>query len=156
MITKKIKDFFQIKINYEIGKKSWFGSGGKTLFFFKANSTVSLKRLLKFLPTKVPLLIVGACSNIIIRDGGYKGIVIKLGNEFKNINFDKRNMILKIGAAAKDSEISKFCLENSIGGFEFLSGIPGTLGGNIKMNAGCYGNEICSNLSRCILLKKKW
>ena len=154
MIKKKIRDLFQIRLNYEIGKKSWFGTGGKALVFFKANSTVGLKRLIKLLPSKVPLLIVGACSNIIIRDGGYKGIVIKLGNEFKNIKFDKRNMILKIGAAAKDSEISKFCLDHSIGGFEFLSGIPGTLGGNIKMNAGCYGNEICSNLSKCILLKK--
>ena len=64
-------------------------------------------------------------------------------------------MILEIGSAAKDSEVSKFCYENSISGFEFLKGIPGTIGGNIAMNAGCYGSVISDLLLSCQILTKE-
>ncbi len=150
-----IKDFCQIKINYNIGKKTWFGSGGNSLFFIQINSIASLILFLKIIPKNFPFFIIGAGSNIIIRDGGFKGIVVKLGSEFNKIIIDKKKQIINIGSATKDMEISKFCLENSISGFEFLRGIPGTLGGNLRMNSGCFGHEISESLLSCRLINKK-
>ena len=68
----------------------------------------------------------------------------------------KNKSIIQIGGSAKDYQISKFCLENNITGFEFLSGVPGTLGGNLKMNAGCYGQEICDNFLECVVINSSW
>ena len=109
--------------------------------------------IIKYFKKIVPVFVIGAGSNVIIRDGGINGIVIKLGKNFSFINLCKKKSILNIGGSAKDSEISKFCLENNITGFEFLSGVPGTLGGNLKMNAGCYGQEISDNLIECEIIK---
>ena len=92
---------------------------------------------------------------MIVRDGGINGIVIKLGKAFSQITLCKKESILRIGGSAKDNQISKFCLENNITGFEFLCGVPGTLGGNLKMNAGCYGQEICDNFLECVVINSK-
>jgi len=92
---------------------------------------------------------------VIIRDGGFKGIVIKLGGNFKKIEIDNNYSVLSLGAGTKDSEVAKFCVEKNISGLEFLSGIPGTIGGNIKMNAGCYGNQISDNLIDCTIIDEK-
>ena len=85
--------------------------------------------------------ILGAGSNTLFRDGGFDGAIIKLGKEFsfiKLINEDK----IEVGASTMDKKISDFACENSISGFEFLSCIPGCIGGSIMMNSGCYGEEI--------------
>ena len=92
---------------------------------------------------------------MIVRDGGFRGIVIKLVGNFRKIEIDNRNSVLSIGAGTKDSEVAKFCVEKNISGLEFLSGIPGTIGGNIKMNAGCYGNQISDNLIDCTIIDEK-
>ncbi|MEE2695187.1 MAG: UDP-N-acetylmuramate dehydrogenase [Pseudomonadota bacterium] len=144
-----------IKFNYPLGKKTWFGSGGNCTFFIKVNSSKDLNLVLKYIPRFLPTFIVGNGSNILIRDGGFKGLVIKLGNEFKQIKFDKKSSILTVGSAAKDLEVSNFCLNNNITGFEFLSGIPGTIGGNLKMNAGCFGHEISEKLLDCTIIDRK-
>ncbi len=141
-------------INYELGKKTWFGSGGNCSFFFKTNSLKQLRAVLKIGKKILPIFILGAGSNILVRDGGFKGLVIKLGNDFKKIEFNDNKNILSVGSAAKDIDVSKFCLENSISGFEFLSGIPGTIGGNLKMNAGCFGHQISDRLLDCTILDK--
>ncbi len=144
--------FFSIKINYELGRKTWFGSGGHCSFFLKADNLNQLKTALKLGKKFLPIFILGGGSNILVRDGGFKGLVIKLGADFTKINFDEKKNILSIGAAAKDLDVSKFCFENRISGFEFLSGIPGTIGGNLKMNAGCFGDQICDKLLDCTIL----
>ena len=100
-------------------------------------------------------MVIGSGANVIIRDGGFKGIVIKLGGEFRKIEIDRSNSVLSVGAGTKDSEVAKFCVEKNISGLEFLSGIPGTIGGNIKMNAGCYGNQISDNLIDCTIIDEK-
>ncbi len=154
MFKDLIKDLVKIKYNFEIGKKTWFGTGGRSFLFLKINTLKSLVAFLKITPKKIPILIIGGGSNIIVRDGGFKGIIIRLGTEFKKISIDKKKSLLEIGSASKDSEISIFCLKKKIGGFEFLKGIPGTLGGNIKMNAGCYGGLISDSLVSCTVLKR--
>lgn len=144
----------KFKLNYRIGDKTWFGSGGNCFCLINVNSKSLLSFLVKYVNKILPIFIIGNGSNIIIRDGGINGIVVKLGKEFANINFNKKDSLLSIGSSAKDSEISNFCLKNKIKGFEFLVGIPGTLGGNLKMNAGCYGYEISDNLINCQIMNK--
>tara|TARA_B100001287_G_scaffold213100_1_gene181927 strand:- start:271 stop:1170 length:900 start_codon:yes stop_codon:yes gene_type:complete len=150
-----IKSLSKLKLNYELGKKTWFGTGGSTTLFLEVHSKSSLKKIIKLLPYNFPIFIVGAGSNLIVRDGGFKGLTLKLTDEFKNIDFNKQNKVLKIGGGLKDHIISNFCYKNSIGNFEFLRGIPGTLGGNIKMNAGCFGKTISDDLIKCRILNRK-
>jgi UDP-N-acetylmuramate dehydrogenase len=154
LIYHFFKDLINIKINYDIGKKTWFGTGGKARVLLVINNLKSLKFLLKVLPDSQPIFLIGAGSNLIVRDGGIDGITIKLGKDFKKIDYIKKRQIINIGSAAKDLDISKFCYENSIGNFEFLKGIPGTLGGNIKMNAGCFGSSISDRLISCKIINR--
>ena len=144
-----------LKFNYKLGRKTWFGTGGNCNLFLEVNSIDQLINTMKIAKRFLPIFVIGSGSNVIIRDGGFKGIVIKLGGNFKKIKINNDNSILSIGAGTKDSEVSKFCLENNISGLEFLSGIPGTIGGNIKMNAGCYGNQISDNLIDCTIIDEK-
>ena len=154
LIYHFFKDLINIKINFDIGKKTWFGTGGKARVLLVINNLKSLQFLLKTLPKSQPIFLMGAGSNIIVRDGGINGITIKLGKEFKKIDLIKKKKIINIGSAVKDLDISKFCYENSIGNFEFLRGIPGTLGGNIKMNAGCFGSSISDRLISCTIIDR--
>jgi UDP-N-acetylmuramate dehydrogenase len=146
--------FLSIKFNYPLGVKTWLGSGGNCRFFCKVDSLTDLNSLLKYIPGFLPTFIIGNGSNLLVRDGGFNGLVIKLGNEFKKIELNKKSSILTVGSAAKDLEVSNFCLKNNITGFEFLSGIPGTIGGNLKMNAGCFGYEISDKLINCIVIDR--
>ena len=144
-----------LKFNYQLGKKTWFGTGGNCNLFLEVHSIKQLTNTIRLAKKFLPILVIGSGSNVIIRDGGFKGIVIKLGGKFRKIEIDKSNSVLSVGAGTKDSEIAKFCVEKNISGLEFLSGIPGTIGGNIKMNAGCYGNQISDNLIDCTIIDEK-
>ena len=144
-----------LKFNYQLGKKTWFGTGGNCNLFLEVNSINQLINTIRIAKKFLPILVIGSGSNVIIRDGGFKGIVIKLGGNFRKIEIDNSNSVLSIGAGTKDSEVAKFCVEKNISGLEFLSGIPGTIGGNIKMNAGCYGNQISDNLIDCTIIDEK-
>ncbi len=135
-------------------KKTWFGTGGNSTFYIEIDSEINLQKLLKLLPYSIPIFVLGAGSNIIVRDGGFDGLTIKLKGNLKKINYDKSKNFLTIGGAVKDSTISKFCEDNLITDFEFLRGIPGTLGGNIMMNAGCYGKTISDNLISCNVISR--
>ena len=144
-----------LKFNYQLGKKTWFGTGGNCNLFLEVNSINQLINTIRIAKKFLPILVIGSGSNVIIRDGGFKGIVIKLGGKFRKIEIDKSNSVLSVGAGTKDSEVAKFCVEKNISGLEFLSGIPGTIGGNIKMNAGCYGNQISDNLIDCTIIDER-
>ena len=144
-----------LKFNYQLGKKTWFGTGGNCNLFLEVNSIKQLINTIRIVKKFLPILVIGSGSNVIIRDGGFKGIVIKLGGNFKKIEIDNNYSVLSLGAGIKDSEVAKFCVEKNISGLEFLSGIPGTIGGNIKMNAGCYGNQISDNLIDCTIIDEK-
>lgn len=135
----------QIKENYNLSHLTWFKVGGSAQFFFKPDDISDLKSLLIQNACRLPVTVLGAGSNTIIRDGGIDGIAIKLGRNFTNIELQGDR--IKVGASCLNSNLAKFCLNNSIIGFEFLVGIPGTIGGGVAMNAGAYGSEFKDILS---------
>ena len=139
---KKILDEFgdNVKFEHDLKKKNWFNIGGKSKVFYKAENLKELVKFLKKLENKEKIFILGAGSNILINDGLFDGIIIKLSKNFNNISLLGEDIIIA-GSAVLDKSLSDFAMNNSLSGFEFLSCIPGTIGGGIKMNAGCFGRE---------------
>ena len=129
-----------VKFDYDLKKKNWFNIGGKSKIFFKAKYLKDLVNFLKKLKNKEKIFILGAGSNTLISDGLINGVVIKLSKNFNNISLHSEDMIIA-GSAVLDKSLSDFAMKNNISGLEFLSCIPGTVGGGIKMNAGCFGKE---------------
>jgi UDP-N-acetylmuramate dehydrogenase len=129
----------EYKLRYTLSHLTWFKVGGAAEIFFKPHDREDLSSFLSQNAGKLPIIIIGAGSNIIIRDGGVEGVVIKLGQNFTNI--EKVDNKLYVGAGCLNFNLAKFCYSNSIKGFEFLIGIPGTIGGGVAMNAGAYGSE---------------
>ncbi len=129
-----------IKFDYNLKKKNWFNIGGNTKIYYKAENLKELIRFLKIIVNKEKLFILGGGSNILITDKTYDGVVIKLSNNFNNISLLSKDIIIA-GSAVTDKALSEFAMDNSLSGFEFLSCIPGTVGGGIKMNAGCFDRE---------------
>ncbi|WP_341790589.1 UDP-N-acetylmuramate dehydrogenase [Rickettsia endosymbiont of Polydrusus tereticollis] len=126
--------------DYNLKHLTWFKVGGNAEIFFKPADTDDLVSFLQQNNQELPVTILGAGSNIIIRDGGIEGCVIKLGQNFTNIELTKDNR-LAVGSGCLNYNLAKFCQANSISGFEFLVGIPGTIGGGVAMNAGSYNSE---------------
>ena len=129
-----------VKFDYDLKKKNWFNIGGKTKIYFKANNLKDLIKFLKKIKEKEKIFILSGGSNTLITDKTYNGVVIKLSNDFNNISLLSDEIIIA-GSAVSDKSLSEFAMNNSLGGFEFLSCIPGTIGGGIKMNAGCFERE---------------
>ena len=129
-----------IKFDYDLKKKNWFNIGGKSKIYYKADNLKDLIKFLKKIENKEKIFVLSGGSNILITDKTYNGVVIKLSNNFNNISF-LPNDIITAGSAVSDKALSEFAMNKSLGGFEFLSCIPGTVGGGIKMNAGCFGRE---------------
>ena len=145
MKTEELKNLFkefgkQIKFEHDLKKKNWFNIGGKSKVFYKADGLKELVKFLKILDNKKKIFILGAGSNILVTDDLYDGVVIKLGKSFNNISLLGDDKIIA-GSGVLDKTLSDFARDNNISGFEFLSCIPGTIGGGIKMNAGCFGKE---------------
>ena len=136
--SKQIKG--KLFFNYNLKKTNWFNIGGKTKVYFKPESLSELVFFLKEFNSIKKLFILGAGSNILINDSIFNGVVIKLGKNFSNISLLPSNIIIA-GSATSDKKISEFALENNIGGLEFLSCIPGTIGGGLRMNSGCFKKE---------------
>jgi len=129
-----------VKFDHDLKKKNWFNIGGKAKAFYKANDLKDLIKFLKKIDNNEKIFILGAGSNTLITDNLFDGIVIKLSKNFNNISLLGENIIIA-GSAVLDKSLSDFAMENSLSGFEFLSCIPGTVGGGIKMNAGCFNKE---------------
>ena len=143
-----IKKFSRsVSTDIELSKYSWFNLGGPAELFFKPENKNQLIEFLKHIKeNKLKITVLGAGSNTLIRDEGIKGVVIKLGPNFSKIELINENTI-QVGAAMLDRKISNFAKENGIGGLEFLSCIPGSIGGAVIMNSGCYGCDISKVLS---------
>jgi len=141
--AEKIKDKIDGKItfNENLSKFSWFNLGGPAKIVFRPHSLKDLSIFLKEIDSNKPIKVLGAGSNTLIRDGGFDGTIIKFGKAFSHISLLDNSTLIS-GTAALDKKISIFALDNSICGFEFLSCIPGTIGGAIKMNSGCYDDDI--------------
>jgi UDP-N-acetylmuramate dehydrogenase len=125
--------------NEKLSKYSWFGLGGFAKIFFKPKSVLDLKKFLEKYNKKIYIL--GAGSNTLFRDSGFDGVIIKLGAGFNYTKLLNNNKI-EVGAATLDKKLSDFAKQKSITGFEFLSCIPGGIGGAITMNSGCYDYDI--------------
>ena len=141
--AKEIKKKISGKILFEesLSKYSWFNLGGPAKVIFKPKSLNELSIFLKNIKKINKVKVLGAGSNTLIRDGGFNGVIIKLEKSFSHISlFDESTLIA--GASALDKKVSNFALENSLSGFEFLSCIPGPIGGGVRMNSGCYGENI--------------
>ena len=129
-----------LKLDYDLKKKNWFNIGGKAKIYYKADNLKALIKFLKKIDNKEKIFVLGGGSNTLITDKIFDGVVIKLTNNFNNISLHSKDIIIA-GSAVLDKSLAKFAMENSLGGFEFLSCIPGTIGGGIKMNAGCFDRE---------------
>ena len=138
-IKKKISG--QILFDESLSKHSWFNLGGPAKVIFKPKNLNELSIFLKNCKEFNKIKVLGVGSNTLIRDGGFDGVIIKLGKSFSHLSLLGQNMLIA-GASALDKNVSNFALENSLSGFEFLSCIPGTIGGGIRMNSGCYGEDI--------------
>ena len=136
--SKKIKG--KLVFNYDLKKSNWFNIGGKTKAYFKPESLNELISFLREFGRTEKFFVLGAGSNILINDGIFNGVVIKLGKNFSNITL-LPNKTIVAGSATTDKNLSAFASENNIGGLEFLSCIPGTVGGGLRMNSGCFKKE---------------
>ncbi len=151
--TKKFNDC--LKENVDLSKYSWFNLGGNAEFFFKARDKIQLLEFLKEAKKKnLKTTIVGAGSNTLFRDNGVKGAVIKLGKNFSYTKLIDEN-IIEAGAGTLDRKVANFAMSNNLGNFEFLSCIPGSIGGAIIMNSGCYDDDISKVLLSIKAIDKK-
>ena len=129
-----------IFFHYDLKKINWFNIGGKAEIFFKPNTLKSLVKFLNIYSKRGKIFILGAGSNVLINDTTYPGVVIKLGKNFSNITILNENLIVA-GCATSQKNLSQFAKENNLGEMEFLSCIPGSVGGGIRMNSGCFESE---------------
>ena len=137
---KKFGDSFSKEV--KLSNYSWFNLGGNADFFFKAKDKSQLIEFLSEAKKKnLQTTILGAGSNTLIRDNGVRGVVVKLVGNFSYTKLISDN-ILSVGAATLDRKVANFAKDNNLGNFEFLSCIPGSIGGAIIMNSGCYDNDI--------------
>ena len=142
-----------IRLDYDLKKKNWFNIGGKTKIYYKADNLKELIKFLKKIENKEKFFVLSGGSNTLITDKTYDGVVIKLSTNFNNISLLSDDIIIA-GSAVSDKSLSEFAMNNNLSGFEFLSCIPGTVGGGIKMNAGCFGREFKDILISIQAIKK--
>lgn len=126
--------------NAPIGRQTWFGVGGPAEVLFQPADAGDLAGFLAALPMRIPVTVIGVGSNLLVRDGGIPGVTIRLGRGFARLVAEGDEVCA--GAGALDRIVARFAADKGIAGLEFLSGVPGTIGGGLRMNAGAYGREI--------------
>ena len=132
-------DKSKIKTNENMGKYTSFKTGGNAKFLVKVNTIDEIIHVLKIIKEQdIPLVVLGNGSNVLFKDEGFKGIVLKI--DLDNLKLDQEK--ITVDAGVKNAIVARKALDNSLQGFEAISGIPGTIGGAIRMNAGAYGTEI--------------
>lgn len=131
----------------------WFRTGGPAEWLVKPRDVADLAQFLAALPVDVPLLPVGVGSNLIVRDGGVPGVVVRLPKGFARVAVEDGHRV-RAGAAAMGITVASAARDAGIAGLEFLRGIPGTVGGAVKMNAGAYGREAQDILIECTLVTR--
>ena len=127
------------KSNAALAQYTWFGVGGPADILFCPCDTDDLAAFLVACPADIAVTVIGAGSNLLVRDGGVAGVVIKMNAHLTNIQRDGNKIIAQTGAT--DADVARYAQKAGIGGLEFLIGIPGTIGGGLRMNAGAFGSE---------------
>ena len=150
MELKDIKEFknkfdADLFFNIDIKKFNWFNIGGKSKIFFKPKNLNELKDFLKLYNNRGKMITLGMGSNVLFKDNIYEGVIIKLGKNFGSLSKLKPDTIIA-GSACSQKKLSEYALENGISGFEFMYCIPGSVGGGLQMNSGCFGTEFKDKL----------
>ncbi|HRC26419.1 MAG TPA: UDP-N-acetylmuramate dehydrogenase [Alphaproteobacteria bacterium] len=127
--------------NAPLGTVGWFRAGGTADVLFRPADVEDLATFLSVCPRNIPVTVLGVLSNVIVRDGGVRGVVVRLGREFARIA-NGTDGLLEVGAAALDANVASYSASQGIADLTFLSGIPGTIGGALRMNAGAYGADM--------------
>ena len=138
--------------NVPLAPYTWLRVGGPAEVFFMPKDEADLAHFLSSTPDDIPVTILGVASNTIIRDGGIKGVVVRLGPSFAKVTTG--GLTVRAGTAALDNKVAKEAAKAGIAGLEFYAGIPGTIGGALRMNAGCYGTETKDVLVEAIALDR--
>ena len=129
----------RLLVNQSLAELTWFRVGGPAQVLFMPEDEKDLSYLLANLPDDVPVTTVGLGSNLIVRDGGIAGVVVRLGRGFNDVAVE--GMRIRAGAAVPDVKVARAAQEAGIAGLSFLRGIPGSVGGALRMNGGAYGGE---------------
>jgi len=130
----------RLEANAPLADLTWFRAGGIAEVLFTPLDEADLAAFLRDTPKEIPTYVIGVGSNLLVRDGGVPGVVIRLGRGFSNIKIGSDSRV-RVGAAVLDVRVARFAYDNSIDGLTFLRGIPGTIGGALRMNGGAYGGE---------------
>jgi UDP-N-acetylmuramate dehydrogenase len=142
----------RIRAGVALAPLTWFRVGGPAEILFRPADIEDLAAFLATCPADIAVTTLGVASNLLVRDGGLSGVVIRLGGEFARVRIDGDKVIA--GAGALDLTVAEEALAAGLAGLEFLSGIPGTIGGAVKMNAGAYGSEIVDIIESAVLVTR--
>jgi UDP-N-acetylmuramate dehydrogenase len=134
----------RIQLGAPLGPTTWFRVGGPAEALVRPADAADLAQFLRALPLDIPVHVIGACSNLIIRDGGLPGVVVRLARGFAGITVEPDGVVA--GAAALDVTVAEHAAAGALAGLEFLCGIPGSIGGAVVMNGGAYGGDVASCL----------
>ena len=143
----------RVQADAVLAPTTWFRVGGPAEVLVRPASVDDLAAFLAALPLHLPVVVIGAASNLIVRDGGIAGIVIRLARGFGDVTIDGHGVIA--GAAALDATVAEYAAEAGLAGLEFLSGIPGAIGGAVAMNAGAYGGDVAGTLDWAEILTRQ-
>lgn len=144
LIDRLLKPRGRLTADAPLGQQTWFATGGPAEVLFRPADVEDLAAFLAALPSDVPVTVLGVGSNVIVRDGGIRGVVIRLLRGFTGVAIEGHEVVA--GAGAPDLNVALTAREHSLAGLEFLSGIPGTIGGAFPTNAGAYGSELADVL----------
>lgn len=136
----------------DLSKTNWFRVGGKAEWLFKPEDAQDLSLFLSLLPPEIPVTVLGVGSNIIVRDGGIDGVVVKLGRGF--VGIETEGVLVKAGAGLLVLNLAHVACEKAIAGLEFFVGVPGTVGGTVRMNAGAYENDVAGVLVEAEIVER--
>lgn len=142
-----------LKADVPLAPYSWLRVGGPADVFFMPKDEADLALFLSSIDPCIPVTVLGVASNTLVRDGGVEGVVIRLGLAFGTVTAD--GLRVTAGAAALDARVAKTAAQAGIAGLEFYAGVPGTIGGALRMNAGCYGAETCDRLVEVIAIDRR-
>lgn len=143
----------EYKFNEPMSRHTWLNTGGNAAVMFLPEDTADLQFFLQNVDKSLPVFILGSGSNLLVRDGGFDGVVIKLKNKnFTDLKIENNKVYC--GAGLQNFALKNFLVENSLGGLEFLCSIPGTIGGLVRSNAGCFGSELATVLHEAEVIDK--
>jgi len=144
----------RLEANRGLAEFTWFRAGGPAEVLFAPADEADLAAFMGMLDPLVPVTVIGVGSNLLVRDGGVPGVVIRLGRGFAGLSHDGAGRITA-GAAVPDVRVARFALDNGVDGLTFLRGIPGTIGGALRMNAGAHGGEMKDVLVETVAIDRQ-